>query len=212
MHANPTRKPLLPWRYGLFLLALASAIPFALIFGKIVGMMAGFDVAALLFLATMPRIFAHSPDDMRASAARNDANRTLILLLTGIVMFVLLVSIASELRYGRGPSPALLALILGTLVLAWIFSNLVYTLHYAFLYYSRADGGKDHGGLGFPDCDEPDYWDFAYFSYTLGMTFQTSDVEINSRRIRRVALFHSFAAFVFNLGIIAFSINILGSG
>ena len=75
-----------------------------------------------------------------------------------------------------------------------------------------ADGGGDAGGLEFPDCQEPDYWDFLYFSYTLGMTFQTSDVQITARRVRKVAIGQCLAAFVFNLGVLAFTINVLGGG
>jgi uncharacterized membrane protein len=90
---------------------------------------------------------------------------------------------------------------------------MVYTLHYAHLFYGRDDDGSgDAGGLDFPDTKEPDYWDFLYFSYTLGMTFQTSDVTIASRRMRRVALGQSLAAFVFNLGVLAFTINTIGGG
>ncbi|HWJ71194.1 MAG TPA: DUF1345 domain-containing protein [Sphingobium sp.] len=211
MMPTTLRKSVLPWRYGLFLLVFVSAVPFALLFDPIVGMMIGFDLAAAAFLATMPAVFAHGADQMRAHASRNDANRTLILLLTSIVTLVLLIAIASELRYGSGHAPAMLALIVTTLVLAWLFSNLVYTFHYAFLYYRKGSGGDDHGGLTIPGQDEPDYWDFAYFAFTLGMTFQTSDVEITHPVIRQVALFHCLAAFIFNLGIVAFTINILGS-
>jgi len=211
MVSMPPRKSVIPWRYGLFLLIFASAVPFALLTDPIIGLMIGFDLAALAFLATMPAVFSHGAAQMRDHASRNDANRTLILLLTSIVMLVLLVAIASELRYGRGPSPAILGLIVVTLILAWLFSNLVYTFHYAFLYYRKGRGGRDRGGLTIPGRDEPDYWDFAYFAFTLGMTFQTSDVEITQAPIRRVALFHCLAAFIFNLGIVAFTINILGS-
>jgi len=210
MTARGAKSAILPWRYGLFLLAMLSAAPFSIPFGPAIGLMAGFDTAASLFMLSLVPLFSHGTEEMRATARRNDANRTLILVLTGIVMLVILGLVASELRYGKGPSSGILVLIVATLVLAWLFSNAVYTLHYAFLYYSGAEGGGDKGGLSIPKCREPDYWDFAYFSYTLGMTFQTSDVEITSRAIRRVALLHCLAAFLFNLGIIAFTINILG--
>lgn len=205
------RKTLLPWRYGLFLIVFASAIPFALLFDPITGLMIGFDLAAAAFLATMPAAFRHEAEQMRAQAGRNEANRTLFLLLTSIVMLVLLIAIAGELRYGRAHAPAVLTLIVTTLVLAWLFTNLVYTFHYAFLFYSKGEDGGDRGGLTIPGRDEPDYWDFAYFAFTLGMTFQTSDIAITGPVIRRVALLHSLAAFIFNLGIVAFTINILGS-
>ena len=180
--------------------------------GPIVAVMIGFDLGALALLATLPVMLRHGADQMREHARQNDANRTLILALTGIVMLVILVIVASELRYGRGPSSAMLALIVATLILAWLFSNVVYTFHYPYLFYGSGGGRADKGGLGFPERPEPDYWDFAYFAFTLGMTFQTSDVEIRDPDIRKVALFHSLAAFVFNLGIVAFTINILGGG
>jgi uncharacterized membrane protein len=84
-------------------------------------------------------------------------------------------------------------------------------LHYAHIYYVE-DGGKDSGGISIPGCDEPDYWDFVYFSFTLGMTFQTSDTQIESWRIRRISIGQCLAAFVFNIGVLAFSINVLGGG
>jgi uncharacterized membrane protein len=210
--ATSSRSRILPWRYGLFLLVFASAIPLSLVFEPVIGVMAGFDLGVLALLATLPPLLSHGADQMREHARQNDANRTLILVLTGIVMLVILVVIASELSYGRGLARGALALIVVTLVLAWLFSNIVYTFHYAFLFYRSGAHGGDRGGLGFPARREPDYWDFAYFAFTLGMTFQTSDVEITDPQIRKVALFHSLAAFVFNLGIVAFTINILGSG
>lgn len=202
----------LPWRYGVFLLVCLSMAPIAWVFGTSAGIMLGFDLAALIFVATLASLFSCGPAAMRRHARENDANRTVILFVTGVVMIVLLVVIASELRQKATPSAAMVGLIVATLILAWLFSNLVYALHYAFLFYRGGARGGDHGGLSFPERDEPDYWDFAYFAFTLGMTFQTSDVAITGPAIRRVALFHSLAAFVFNLGVIAFTINIIGGG
>ena len=99
----------------------------------------------------------------------------------------------------------MIGLVVATLALSWLFSNTVYALHYAHIYYIKDDDGEgDHKGVAIPNADEPDYWDFLYFAYTLGMTFQTSDVEICSRHIRRVVTFHCLLAFVFNIGVIAF--------
>ena len=67
-------------------------------------------------------------------------------------------------------------------------------------------------GLRFPEDDKPDYWDFIYYAFCLGMTFQTSDVSVTDSRFRRVSTGHCLAAFVFNLGVIAFTINVLGGG
>jgi uncharacterized membrane protein len=70
--------------------------------------------------------------------------------------------------------------------------------------------GEGSAGLEFANTKEPVYWDFVYFAFTIGMTFQTSDVSITSDRIRRVVTVHSLAAFVFNIGVLAFTINVLG--
>ena len=144
---------------------------------------------------------------MRRHANENDANRAVLLGLTGTIMLVILVAVAKELA-GKNSLPAIVGTV-ATLVLAWLFSNTVYALHYAHLFYSDT-ATDEKGGLSFPGCDQPDYWDFLYFSYTLGMCFQTSDVSITARRVRRAALGHSLAAFVFNIGVLAFTINVLG--
>jgi uncharacterized membrane protein len=175
--------------------------------------MAGFDVAAAGFLISITPLLRHEEDRMRAHARENDANRFVMLLITSVVMIVLLVVVAAELAQRKeAPSPAVMALILGTLAIAWTFANMVYALHYAFLYYSSDAGGKDMAGIDFPGTGKPDYWDFIYFAFTLGMTFQTSDIAIDSRTVRRAVTLHCLAAFVFNLGIIAFTINVLGAG
>lgn len=173
--------------------------------------LAAFSPAAALFLASVVPLLGHDADGMRASAARNDANRAVLLLLTLLLALVVLVVIASVLAEHGTPSAGAIALIVTALVLAWTFANTAFALHYAHLYYLPGKGG-DCGGLGFPDTKEPDYSDFFYFSFTLGMTFQTSDVTISTRRMRRVALLQSVAAFVFNIGILAFTINALGGG
>jgi len=120
---------------------------------------------------------------------------------------VLLIAVAAE-TVGIHPQPLTKILVIATLLLAWLFSNTIYTLHYAHLSYGA---GKKCLGVDFPGTDEPVYWDFVYFAFTLGMTFQTSDVDISDSEIRRVVTMHSLAAFVFNIGVLAFTINVLGS-
>jgi uncharacterized membrane protein len=192
----------------LFVVGLFVAIP-PLGWGR--GAMAAFDVAAAVFLIAISTLLGHGEaDKMRKAAENNDANRVGLLVLTGVTMLIILTSVAKELQ-GK-TNMAATVLVIATLVLAWLFSNTVYALHYAHLFYSDCDDdGMDSGGLDFPECAEPDYWDFLYFSFTLGMTFQTSDVEISSRRMRRVSLGQCLAAFVFNIGVLAFTINVLGS-
>jgi uncharacterized membrane protein len=204
---RPAATRLLPWRFGLFLL-LSVAIPMLTpLLGVARAVLVGFDVAAVGFLVTLPSLFAQgAPAAMRAHSAQNDTNRALTLLLTVVTSAVVLVAVALELS--ETPEVAAKLLVIATLLLAWLFSNLVFALHYAHIYYLQ-DGGHDRGGLDFPDDSAPSYWDFTYFALTLGMTFQTSDVSVTSQRWRKIMLGHSFTAFVFNIGVIAFTINSL---
>ena len=200
-----------PPRFILFVISLAVGLALLIpAIGWSRGTMAAFDIAAALFLLAVSPLLGRKADQMRQQARANDANRTLLLGLTGLVCLVILVAVASEMKDQF--KPAMIALIVGTLALAWLFSNTVYALHYAHLFYSTDDGGKDRGGLDFPKCDEPTYWDFIYFSFTLGMTFQTSDVEISNTGMRVTVIGHCLAGFVFNIGVLAFTINVLGGG
>ncbi|HEX7742779.1 MAG TPA: DUF1345 domain-containing protein [Sphingobium sp.] len=212
MNRTPSRSPIFPWRYGMFLALLALAAPLAWLMPWHEAAMAGFDIAALAFLLTAIPLVDASPDQMRRHAQVNDANRRLMLLLTGIVSLVVLVAVGVAVSQHGGPQPGVIALLLATLALAWIFSNLVYALHYAHLFYLPDTAGKDRSGLDFPGTKEPDYSDFLYFAFTLGMTFQTSDVTVTDSAMRRTVTAHCMAAFVFNLGILAFTINVLGGG
>jgi uncharacterized membrane protein len=201
-----------PPRFLLFLLALAVAFPIAVreLDRWALGAMAAFDLAALLFLTScLPLLSTRKASDIRDHAAANDANRHVLLGITGIVVAVLFVAIAAEV-IGHNPQPLTKALIIATLAIAWLFSNMIYALHYAHLVYTKpADGCT---GLDFPGTAEPAYWDFVYFAFTCGMAFATSDIQITSQHIRRVVTVHCLAAFGFNIGVLAFTINVLGSG
>lgn len=207
-----TRPTIFPWRYGMFLLLLACILPLAAMLRWHMAAMAGFDLAALAFLVSVWPLLGVAPDTMRRNAAANDANRGVMLLLTAIVTAVVLVAVGVEVKQHGQLANGEIALVLCTLALSWLFSNTVYAMHYAHIFYLADARGKDSGGLDFPQTQEPGYWDFLYFAFTLGMTFQTSDVAVSSTAIRQTVLFHSLAAFIFNLGVIAFTINILGGG
>ncbi|KQS41501.1 DUF1345 domain-containing protein [Pedobacter sp. Leaf194] len=91
--------------------------------------------------------------------------------------------------------------------LSWGLVHTTFTMRYAHLFYGNSN--SKNGGLDFPGNEEPDFIDFAYFSFVIGMTFQVSDVEISSRRIRRLTLLHSIISFIFNTVIVALTINAL---
>jgi uncharacterized membrane protein len=177
--------------------------------GWALGAMAGFDIAAFVFLAScIPLLGTSEAAAIRDHAAQNDANRIGLLVITGIVMTVLLIAIAAE-AVGRNPEPFTKGLIIVTLALAWLFSNTVYALHYAHLAYTHPKVGCI--GFEFPRTQHPVYWDFVYFSFVCGMAFATSDVEITETHIRKTVTFHCLAAFAFNIGVLAFTINLLAS-
>lgn len=171
-----------------------------------------FDFAAAVFLLSLiPLLRDAEAKDIRQHAAENDANRVALLVITTLLTFAVMAAITGELKGAQQHDPVAMTKLIGTLLLIWLFANTVYALHYAHLFYASDEKtGKDAAGIDFPGTKTPDYKDFAYFSGTLGMTFQTSDTQITASRIRHVALLHSFAAFVFNIGVIAFTINTLG--
>jgi|SRR6476620_5053686 len=200
-----------PPRFILCMAILIVATPTAitLIHNWRLGMMAGFDLAAVAFLISCHSLLSTREEaEIRQHAAENDANRVGLLIICGIVMTVLLIAITAEIM-GRNPEPATKGLIVLTLVLAWLFSNMVYALHYAHLAYIAPSSECD--GFEFPGTPQPVYWDFVYFAFTCGMAFATSDVQITTEQIRRVVTFHCLAAFAFNIGVLAFSINLLAS-
>jgi uncharacterized membrane protein len=200
-----------PPRFLAFLVVLIVAFP--IISGTFhawtLGAMGAFDLAAIVFLVScIPLLGTREARVIREHAHSNVANRVLLLVITGIVMAVLLMAIATE-AVGHNPQPMTKALIITTLALAWLFANTVYAFHYAHMVYLHPDIGCV--GLEFPRTTHPVYWDFVYFSFTNGMAFATSDVVVTETRMRKTVIIHGLAAFGFNIGVLAFTINVLGS-
>jgi uncharacterized membrane protein len=171
-----------------------------------------FDIAALAFVISLVPILRDSESAaIRRHASENNANRWLVLVITSLLTLAVMAAVSGEIGGAKQHDWLAMAKLVVSLLLIWLFGNLVYALHYAHAYYSSDPGtGKDTEGLDFPGTSEPGYGEFVYFAFTLGMTFQTSDVQITSPAVRRVALAHGFAAFIFSLGVIAFTINTLG--
>ena len=169
----------------------------------------GFDAAAFDFLAGAIPLFGADVRAMRRAAKANDVNRVALLAISVVLSLVILAAVGALTASGTALSSMDIVLIVATLALAWLFANAVFALHYAHLFYLQASG-QDRGGLNIPNTREPGFWDFLYFSFTLGMTFQTSDIEITGSHIRKVALAHALVAFLFNVGILAFVVNTLG--
>jgi uncharacterized membrane protein len=93
-----------------------------------------------------------------------------------------------------------------TVTLSWTLIHTIFAFHYAHVFY-RGEG--IHGrGLDFPGGADPDYWDFIYFSFVIGMTFQVSDVQVTEKGLRRLVVAHGVVSFVFNVAILALTVNI----
>ena len=200
-----------PPRFLAFMAILIVCTPLAakLLGSWPLGAMAGFDVAAFVFLASCVSLLGtREAKVIREHAEANDANRIGLLVVTGIVMTVLMIAITAE-SVGHTPQPFTKVLIIVTLALAWLFANTVFALHYAHLVYMHPDAGCV--GLEFPRTTHPVYWDFVYFSFACGMAFATSDVEVTQTHMRKIVTIHCLAAFGFNIGVLAFTINLLAS-
>ncbi|MEZ0487588.1 DUF1345 domain-containing protein [Fibrella aquatica] len=150
----------------------------------------------------------------RQVAEREDESRPVIFLFTVGGALVSLFAVVLLLGSLQGLSSAEIlrhvALSGLTVVSSWLLTHSTFTLHYAHLYYNPDDSQR-RGGLDFPGNEPPDYLDFAYYSFVVGMTFQVSDVVITSRRLRRLTLLHGLLSFAFNTLIIALTISAVSS-
>ena len=177
---------------------------------------AAWDVGTSAYLVLMLVLFARTPvSRMPARAeAQQDGEWTLFFLVLAAIgiSFAAIIGEFGSMKAAAGAKELKVALVAATLVLSWLLAQAVFALRYAHEFYQVSPGchGVD-GGLAFPGENEPDYWDFLYFSVVLGMTFQVSDVQITSRKLRRLATLHGLLGFMFNTVIIALSVN-LASG
>ena len=98
-----------------------------------------------------------------------------------------------------------------SMLFSWIVVHTTFCFHYTHLYYSDDPANPDThaGGLDFPGDQKPDFLDFAYFSFVIGMTFQVSDVQITSVRLRRLALVHGLLSFGLNTFVVALVVNLI---
>lgn len=206
-HALLTR-PSLAIAGGLLLVVAGAS--FALGVHPAPAFLLGFDAGAVAFLAVQIHQFHQAtPARMRRKARLQDAGRWGILWSGVAFSAVVLVALGTELQSGKSGGLLDIAIAAASIMLSWLFLNTLFALHYAHGYYGEY--GKPHEGLDFPGTKEPDYWDFAYFAFVIGMTFQVSDVQVTSRYLRRMVLLHGVIAFFFNVFIIAVSVNIVAS-
>ncbi len=170
----------------------------------------GWDVFVALYLALVYTMVLRSGlPHIRRNAVLQDDGRFLILLVTALGAFASLAAIVSELGAAHRSPPELEFATL-TIALSWVAVHTAFALHYAHEFYR----GAKPGGLDFPkghEDEDPDYWDFVYFSFVIGMTAQVSDVGVTDRMIRRTATAHGIISFGFNTALVALMVNIAAS-
>ena len=173
--------------------------------------------ALCLLLLAWTRILTAQPRVVLRLTTLQPSSRMLIFLMVTIAACSSLAAVAFLLGMAKGLAGWMLAshvaLALFTILASWLLLHTLFALHYAFLFYREHPSGAPGAirrGLVFPEGEiDPDYMDFAYFSFVIGMTSQVSDVQMNSRQFRRWALLHGMISFAFNTAVLALSINIL---
>ena len=181
---------------------------------------AGWNAVAVVILVLDWLTILTTPQrKIRQLARQQDLSRFLVFLFVVVTASAALFAVGFLVSVKKNQTDPHfiihLLLVLMTVIFSWTLVHTVYGLRYAHAFYGDSDepGVNQHaGGLIFPGDHPPDYFDFAYFSFVVGMTCQVSDVQITSRRMRRIALFHSVLSFGFNTIILALLINIAVSG
>jgi uncharacterized membrane protein len=172
----------------------------------------GWDAGVALYLVlVLVMILRSDPGRVRRESPLQDEGRIAIPILTvtagmaslGAIIFWLRAASESE-----SIQPGILGLLFLTIVLSWVFIHTMFALHYAHEYYAEHRG--QGGGLRFPGDKAPNYWDFIYFSFTIGTSTAVSDVQVTSDTIRKTVTAHGVVAFVFNVTMIALTVSIAG--
>lgn len=173
----------------------------------------GWDAFCLgMILLSWLLFFSTTPDELCRIVERQDDGLKVIFM---IVLVAVCLSLFGTLLLLTSKSDSTFNKVFHTIVslspvfLSWILLHTTFSIRYAHLYHdhNKLNTGSNVGGIDFPAKVQPDYIDFAYFSFVIGMTFQVSDVVVSSRVIRRFVLMHSIISFVFNTIIVALTIN-----
>ncbi len=178
--------------------------------------LAGWNVSAVIFIAaTWRRMLRASVATIRKRAADLDFSDSLLMFLSIAAALASIAGIGLELHQVKEAEPgvaltrALVAVV--TILISWVFLHTLFTVHYAHRFYGVDDDGDGlkGDGLKFPEgVEEPVYWDFLYYSFTIGVASQTADVATSTTVMRKLTLLHSVLSFLFNTTILALAINV----
>jgi uncharacterized membrane protein len=201
----------------LICLAIAIAVYFIIQIQHIdviTHIMIGWDTFSLcLIVMTWITFSITTSQQIREQAKVQDSSRSLIffiILISTLASFlaVLLLLVTKQTKSAEG---AHLIIAVAGMVLSWFLIHTIFALRYAHIFYGDDEVRPEThaAGLEFPDDKKPDYLDFAYFSFVLGMTFQVSDIQITSKHLRRIAMWHGMLSFGYNTIMIALTINLI---
>jgi uncharacterized membrane protein len=174
-------------------------------------LLAGWDVAALIYLVMVwGAVYRMSAEVTARLAGREDPSNPVAEIVVVVASVAALIAVGFALVKAGQATGSTKALLIGlgtvSVVVSWFVVHTVYMLRYARSYY-----GQPTGGISFNEDDRPAYLDFAYFSFTIGMTFQVSDTNITTKGIRHLALHHALLAYLFGAVILATAINVFAS-
>jgi len=192
---------------GVALLPVPTTWPFRALLGWCVG------AAVYLVLAWwLAEVF-----DSKSTRERAQAQDEPSVVIFGVMVLAVLACVASitlmlqQVKEMSGNERVLhMALAMLALALSWLFIQTIFAFRYAHRYYQEEKRREPDGpGLVFPNQPDPDYFDFLYYSFVIGMTSQVSDVQVSSREMRRLTLGHGILSFAFNVLIVALTINVV---
>ena len=171
----------------------------------------GWDIGVTLYLAlAIWTAIGANTKHIRLRCVLYDEGRVVIPLLSVTAASASLGAIFFQLSTApAGHHFVSLAFAVVTILLSWSFIQFIFAFHYAHEFY--ADHRGKARGLAFPNDEAPDYWDFLYFSFVIGMTSQVSDVCVTSKSLRRTVTAHGLLSFIFNVTLLALAINLTAS-
>jgi uncharacterized membrane protein len=171
----------------------------------------GWDLAALIYVVFALLMVSRSTVETchRRAALYDESDWVIVALVvaSAAASFAAIFAELAVVKTAGGPPIISLSVTGATVVLSWAFTHMIFTLHYANLYYRPHKDGHP-AGLEFPGHRPPDYRDFLYYSFVIGCASQTGDVNTVSHSMRRLTLIHGIISFVFNTAILALMVNV----
>jgi uncharacterized membrane protein len=199
--------------FAIAVIGVVAGVAAGLLYRGEIGPLAGFDVAVLVYLAFIwTRIWPLDAEATSAHASSEDPRRPvahIALLLAAVASLGGVGTLVAKANSAHGSvRDTEIGIAIAAVVVSWLLVHTIFTLKYARLYYAAAD---DAGGVDFENHVRPPYSDFAYLAFTIGMTFQVSDTDLQSVAYRRLALRHGLLSYLFGAVILATAINVVAS-